>query len=52
MRRSWEPYDVAPKDSLLDSMDKGYVEDVSCNGIYQKYSSVYTVFNLIYIRSD
>jgi hypothetical protein len=45
---SWEPYDVVPKQSLLDWMDKEFVGNFCCYIISLKHSSVYTMFNFKY----
>jgi hypothetical protein len=47
--RSWEPYDVVPMHCLLDGIDKENLHGFSCHGNYLNHSSVYTVFNFIYI---
>jgi hypothetical protein len=49
--RSWEPYDVIQKHCLVDCIDKENVQDFSYCGIYLQHSSVYAVFNFIYITS-
>jgi hypothetical protein len=46
---SWEPYDVVPKHSLLDWMDKEIVEKFCCYKICLKHYSVYTTLNFKYI---
>jgi hypothetical protein len=42
--RSWELYDVEPKQSLLDWMDKENVEDFSCYRIFsQTFCSLHSI---------
>jgi transposase-like protein len=48
---TWKPYDVVQKTTLVDWIDKKIVQDSSCYEIRLKHSSVYTIFNFIYIRS-
>jgi hypothetical protein len=48
--RFWDPYDVVPKQSLLDWMDKETVDHICYYKISLKHSSVYTIFNFKYIK--